>query len=264
MKIFLGGTCNGSTWRDELIPNLTIPYFNPVVPDWTPEAQKQEFIERETCPFLLYTITPKMTGVYSIAEVIDDSNKRPHRTLFCVLPEDDGATFSTAQIKSLEAVKTMVIANKGRAFGSLSDVANYVNTKKIIPEDDVILTMLFKEIDNGKKDVLEHFDLPPINLPFVIDERELNTLAVPCPDCGIELDDLRGKITNSFGTMELDMQGFCSECAKSKKVRMRWHKEGHWSVFHQGEWLFLQHYKGSSIIKCLLNIKSKVKSIYSK
>lgn len=34
MKVFLGGTCNNSIWRDVLIPLLTdngINYFNPVV-----------------------------------------------------------------------------------------------------------------------------------------------------------------------------------------------------------------------------------------
>lgn len=31
--IFLGGTCNNSTWRDELIPKLTNKYYNPVVED---------------------------------------------------------------------------------------------------------------------------------------------------------------------------------------------------------------------------------------
>ncbi len=32
-KVFLGGTCNGSLWRDALIKKLNIDYFNPVVPD---------------------------------------------------------------------------------------------------------------------------------------------------------------------------------------------------------------------------------------
>jgi hypothetical protein len=34
-KVFLGGTCNESLWRDKLIKLLKIEYFNPVVPDWT-------------------------------------------------------------------------------------------------------------------------------------------------------------------------------------------------------------------------------------
>ena len=40
--VFLGGTCNNSTWRDKLIPLLKIDYFNPVVEDWTEEAQQIE------------------------------------------------------------------------------------------------------------------------------------------------------------------------------------------------------------------------------
>ena len=37
-KVFLGGTCNNSTWREELIPQLKIDYYNPVVKDWTLES----------------------------------------------------------------------------------------------------------------------------------------------------------------------------------------------------------------------------------
>ena len=39
--VFLGGTCNGSTWRDELIPMLEVSFFNPVVPDWNGEAYER-------------------------------------------------------------------------------------------------------------------------------------------------------------------------------------------------------------------------------
>ena len=98
-KVFLGGTCNNSTWRDKLISLLKIDYFNPVVDDWTPECQDEEIRQRELCDYCLYTITPKMTGVYSIAEVVDDSNKRPEKTILCVLDEDDENIFSETQIK---------------------------------------------------------------------------------------------------------------------------------------------------------------------
>ena len=84
---FLGGTCNNSTWREKLIPMLTIDYFNPVVDDWTPDCMAEEIKQRETCEYVLYVITPEMTGVYSIAEVADDSNKRPDKTIFCFLSE---------------------------------------------------------------------------------------------------------------------------------------------------------------------------------
>ena len=74
-KVFLGGTCNDSRWREELIEKLKIDYFNPVVENWDRRAQAIELHERNICDFCLYVITPKMTGVYSIAELIDDSNK---------------------------------------------------------------------------------------------------------------------------------------------------------------------------------------------
>ncbi len=70
-KVFLGGTCGKSTWRDALIPALTIDYFNPVVPNWTPECQEEERRQRERCDFLLYTITSDMVGVYSINGAIE-------------------------------------------------------------------------------------------------------------------------------------------------------------------------------------------------
>ena len=131
-KIFLGGTCNNSTWREKLIPMLTIDYFNPVVDDWTPDCMAEEIKQREGCDYVLYVITPEMLGVYSIAEVADDSNKRPEKTIFCFLTEPIigvGGTkfFDAAQTKSLNAVGEMINENGGKWCTTLGDVANYVN-----------------------------------------------------------------------------------------------------------------------------------------
>lgn len=126
-KVFLGGTCNESSWREELIEQLKIDYFNPVVPDWTEEDYKRELKERKECDYCLYVITPKMTGVYSIAEVIDDSNKRPEKTIFCFLKEDENKRFDNGQIKSLDKVGEMVKINGGKYFKNLKEVADYLN-----------------------------------------------------------------------------------------------------------------------------------------
>lgn len=125
--LFLGGTCNGSKWRDKLIPLLNVSYFNPVVEDWTPECQKEEIRQRENAKFVLYTITPKMTGFYSIAEVVDDSNKRPEKTLYCLLTEDADLEFTNHQLKSFIAMNNMLINNGAKVFNSLEEVADYVN-----------------------------------------------------------------------------------------------------------------------------------------
>ena len=131
-KVFLGGTCNESTWRDELIEMLEIDYFNPVVEDWTEECYLEELRQREICDYCLYVITPRMTGVYSIAEVVDDSNKRPDKTIFCVLTADSSDTggliiFDIVQLKSLDKVGIMVEKNGGKYFTTLGDVAEFLN-----------------------------------------------------------------------------------------------------------------------------------------
>jgi hypothetical protein len=126
--VFLGGTCNGSLWREDLVPQLTINSFNPVVPNWTRECQAEEIKQRETCDYCLYVLTPKMTGVYSVAEVVDDSNKRPAKTVMCVLESDGDATFTPHQIKSLKQTGEMVVANGGRSFNSLAEVAAFLNS----------------------------------------------------------------------------------------------------------------------------------------
>ena len=146
-KVFLGGTCNNSTWRDKLISLLKIDYFNPVVDDWTPECQDEEIRQRELCDYCLYTITPKMTGVYSIAEVVDDSNKRPEKTILCVLDEDNGISFSETQIKSLKQVKEMVKNNGANVFDSLEDIASFLNKTN---KNDLIENYIIKKIKNNK------------------------------------------------------------------------------------------------------------------
>jgi len=126
-KVFLGGTCNESTWRDDLIKDLDIDYFNPVVDDWTEECYEEELKQREICDYVLYTITPKMTGVYSIAEAVDDSCKQPNKTLFCYLNKENDLSFDKAQIKSMEALRKMIEKNGAKSFTSLKEISDYLN-----------------------------------------------------------------------------------------------------------------------------------------
>ncbi|MGM9987352.1 MAG: nucleoside 2-deoxyribosyltransferase domain-containing protein [Bacillaceae bacterium] len=127
-KVFLGGTCANSKWRDRLIPMLKIDYFNPVVKKWTPECQKEELKQREICDFVLYTLT-RVYSAYSIAEVVDDSHKRPEKTIVCVINEDyqGKEVLSKRDLKGLDAVARLVERNGGKYFKSLSEVAEYLN-----------------------------------------------------------------------------------------------------------------------------------------
>ena len=132
-KVFLGG-CKGSSWRNEMMRHLhkeKIEWFNPVVENWTETCMAQEIQERKTCDYVLYTITPKMIGVYSIAEVVDDSNKRPDKTILVLLRDDEDLHFSKGQWKSLGAVAKMVTRNGGNVFDNLKSAAVYIGRESL-------------------------------------------------------------------------------------------------------------------------------------
>lgn len=109
-KIFLGGTCAESKWREELQPELQkrkINFFNPVVENWTPECQQREEEEKKICNCHLFLITPEMKGIYSIAEIVDSVYKHLDSGFvwFAVLEDDRWPEF---QKKSLQATIDLV------------------------------------------------------------------------------------------------------------------------------------------------------------
>ena len=116
---------------------LKIDYFNPVVDDWNAEAQRRELRERILCNFVFYYITPRMTGVYSIAEAVDDSNKRPSKTIFGYTDSDDEYTFDKGQLRSLEAVAKMIECNGAKVICDLAECAKFLNSQIIELVDDI-------------------------------------------------------------------------------------------------------------------------------
>ncbi len=129
MKVFLDGTTNGSEWRKFIINNLKIDYYNPEVAEWNEDAFKQKIYEKEQSDFCLYVVTPLMTDFYTIVEVVDDSNKKSNKTIFCFLEQDGDKNFSDHQKKSLVAVGKMVQRNGGFWFRNLEEVCNFLNNK---------------------------------------------------------------------------------------------------------------------------------------
>lgn len=112
-RVFLGGTCADTTWRNELSAVLNVDYFNPVVEDWTPDCQAYEEVEKSThCNIHLYVITADMIGVFSIAEVIESAMTAGKITVFHVIL----GGFGKAQLKSLAAVCDMVSKHGGISY----------------------------------------------------------------------------------------------------------------------------------------------------
>ena len=131
-RVFLGGTCANSKWRDKFIPMLDkdkIDYFNPVVSNWNEEARQKEIYEREHDDFVLYVLS-RAYSTYSIAEVVDDSNKRPNKTICCVLDEPTNVSqhsLNRQEFKHLNQVGKLCERNGAKYFTSLEEVAEYLN-----------------------------------------------------------------------------------------------------------------------------------------
>ena len=130
VKVFLGGTCGSSTWREELQRKLDserIETFNPVVLNWTPECQAEEDFHRETDDICLYVITPEGEGFYSFVEVTDDSNKRPESTVLCILIEANGKKFEGHMLKCALKTAKLIAKNGVYVTTSLDELATYLN-----------------------------------------------------------------------------------------------------------------------------------------
>lgn len=69
----LFGTCGDSKWREQVvIPALekaNIAYFNPVVPNWNEEAQRNEVEHVASDKVIIMAITGETTGIASMAEL---------------------------------------------------------------------------------------------------------------------------------------------------------------------------------------------------
>lgn len=112
MKVFLGGTCVGRDWREELIPHLRVDYFNPVVSNWTKEAEENEYLEKESSDVHLYVITSDIKGIFSVAEALDSALTTGKISILHVVPEG----FDVKMLRSLEATVNLLRARGSIAF----------------------------------------------------------------------------------------------------------------------------------------------------
>ena len=145
-KVFLGGTCNESTWRNELIPLLEkagVEYFNPVVDNWTLECQEEEYRQKEICDLHLYLITKKMKGVFSIAEAVASCQFKGKEVLFAFADFD--GEFDTAEKKSLYAVGHLIVRLGGYCIPDLKDIRDLASRISTIAKSRASSVFSFSE-----------------------------------------------------------------------------------------------------------------------
>lgn len=128
--VFLGGTCNESTWRDKLIDGLKMSYFNPVVQDWKEDDKEKENQIKDSADFNLFVFTPKHTGYFSFVEAALLAVKSASRTILCVLQDDDGSTFDDDIKRSVDAIIEELSKEGIKVFNNLDDVRSFLNGKE--------------------------------------------------------------------------------------------------------------------------------------
>jgi hypothetical protein len=85
--VFLGGSCNPTTWRRDIaIPHFKvqgITFYNPQQSNWVPEMIELEHQAKQTSQILFFVVNDKTRNVVSMIEVSYLAGKK--RKLICVL-----------------------------------------------------------------------------------------------------------------------------------------------------------------------------------
>lgn len=87
MKVFLGGTCAGWKWRDELQPLLKCDYYNPIVKNWSEEDRLREVHERERLLTMFCTVLLTELKAYIQLQkllTIQTNARRKQYSLICI------------------------------------------------------------------------------------------------------------------------------------------------------------------------------------
>jgi hypothetical protein len=123
-SVFLGGTCANSTWRQELIAMLSenVPYFDPQVPDWTPEDAAREDACKPVSRFNVFVITGDALGTYSGWEIHQEATNDAAKLIFATvgeLPEN--------QVKGVAKIKKGLIRMGATVCENLDEIAEIIN-----------------------------------------------------------------------------------------------------------------------------------------
>jgi hypothetical protein len=132
MEVFLGGTTNGSAWRQQLIPQLKMSYVTfEQARNLTELRQQRE--AKAKADFCLYVITPLMQDLEQLSELLEESHKRPGQTLLCLLKEEGGLHFDEQQWQALQNIGTTVVKNGAHYFEDLQSALNFLNQQVPLP-----------------------------------------------------------------------------------------------------------------------------------
>lgn len=137
--VFLGGSCNPTTWRSEvaipLLEQQLVNYYNPQVSRWYPELIEKENFAKAFASVLFFFIDNQTRSIVAMVEVAELS--ATHRKLVCMLNEYDqrntvicGELVSQKELEDLKhahkIIKNLVLRQGVPVFNNLNRAMNCV------------------------------------------------------------------------------------------------------------------------------------------
>ena len=121
---FLGGTCDSSTWRKDLIARLhdNVLYFDPQVPDCTPEDAAREDACKPVARFNVFVITGDALGTYSGWEIHEEACRAPKKLIFATI-----GNLPEKQFKGINKIKKELVKMGATVCESLEEIAQILN-----------------------------------------------------------------------------------------------------------------------------------------
>ena len=123
-RVWLGGTFG--KWRQDLKKLLKIGYWENDLDD----DLETVIADKKNCDYILYTLTPSMTGIFSFEEIKQDTKNYPERIILCALNEEDKNYVHCFDLQSWEVVQGLakeVTAEGGKYFEDIKQLADYLN-----------------------------------------------------------------------------------------------------------------------------------------
>jgi hypothetical protein len=116
--VFLGGSCNPTTWRKEIVIPLleknNIDYYNPQVDEWSPELIVTETYQKDHAKYLFFVIDDETRAIASMIEA--GYHIAQGRKVILVIKNVNESRFDERELKDL---------NRGRTY--LHDIAEKHN-----------------------------------------------------------------------------------------------------------------------------------------
>ncbi|XP_043668708.1 uncharacterized protein LOC122629390 [Vespula pensylvanica] len=218
-EVFLGGSCNPTTWRSEIaIPTLQrlgITYYNPQVSQWGPELIAQEYEAKQTARVLLFVIDNQTRNSAGIIEAAQLAATRSESLILVIYPYRQDQTILGESVSSQEYYDLMngllvlqyfMERHRIPIFESVSVALNC--TSKVLREqinvqdlhaDDGARTIRISLSQNGSDIIMlrEIFKSLDINDSGTINLKEAWVALQTNTKCNVSVSDLFNAVNKS-------------------------------------------------------------------